>query len=574
MAERCNEYLGAGRAEPAIRVLIVGARHASENGVVRLLSKLVAANIDFVYAQGLYQGLSHGADGSLYAVLADISDNTGLGANDLATLATTYLHRPLLALDNRHRERTASRALQCGANGYLAHEYLSATELRTSLVDLCQYFQSTQQQAQESRYDDLTGLANERAFCRTLDTALKYNDPERPTIAVLALLFDKPAPLAQEADLAPNPLLTAIARRLERHLRETDLVARHSQGHFVILLRHLQDENDAVIVAEKLIEQMQPAFLADNQPRHVAINIGIAFPSVAHQSALELIEAAANAAYAARQQGPNHFLCHSNEQTAQTSLNLRSQLQQAMAQGQFCLLYQPLVDIRSDRIIAIEALLRWRIDPTTLLTPAQFMQHIDQSRHSTRMAHWVIDSACHQLAQWQQQGVDGAVISLNLSYKQFTDPALPSAIESALIKYALAPQRIMLEVSEAALRKHAGQSEEIIEQLKRLGVALVIDDFGAGGCSLHTLSNFKVDGIKIDGSLINTALHCDTSAALVDALISACHHLGLGVTAEAVENKDQFDYLKDRDCDSYQGFFFSQPLAAGELSSFFSPSMR
>ncbi len=549
----------------APNILVVGGRCSNENHMIEFLTKLVAVDLKYTYTQGLYHALSHKSDTSFNVILIDVSDGSGIDSRDLSRLVDTYAPCRIIAVDNRFNELSATSAREHGADDYLVHTSASKESIYDALTAPREPGKLSTQKAEVSRYDNLTGLANENLFYNTLEKALEHADLEQVSMAVLSIAtHNKPWLENEEKTLLPR-LSQAIARRLERKLRETDIIARRKDGNFILLLRHLNADTNSAIVAEKLIELLQAPYDLNGHISIIASNIGIALPSVRHCQASDLIDDADNALSLAQDLGPNHFVQHSRRPRAAETLNLRSRLHEAISQDQFRLMYQPQVDIKNGGIIAVEALLRWQLEPNQLLIPAQFMHHVEQSLHCTKVAHWVIDKACQQISEWQKTSQQTLPIAVNLSHKQFIDPSLVNTLENALLKYGSDAKLLRLEVNETTLRHDPKRSQDSLEQLNTLGIKVAIDDFGAGSCSLHTLSHFKVDQVKIDGSLVHSFLETATSMTTVDSLISTCHHLGIGITAEAVETPAQLDYLKQQDCDSYQGYLFSKPLTATAL---------
>ena len=490
-----------------------------------------------------------------------------MDCRNLAILVNTYHHCTIIAIDNKHNERSAANAVKHGAHGYLVHTTASKDAIYDSVTTTHQQSKLSRQQLNVSRYDDLTGLANEFTLLNTLTNAFEHTNFEQISMAVLSIaIHNKPQLEVNEKALLPR-LLPAISQRLTHNLRDTDRVARMNNGDFSILLQHLNADSDAAIVAEKLIELLQAPYHLGVHTITIAINIGIALPSNRHSHARDLINDADNALVSARNLGPNYFTQHTLRSRPAESLHLRSRLCEAISQDQFRLVYQPQVNIKNGKVIAVEALLRWQLEPDRILSPAQFMHHIEQSRHCSKVTHWVIDKVCQQIGEWQKKGYEQLPISVNLCHKQFIDPALVNTLENALLKHGSNAKQLRLEVSESTLRQDVKRSKETIQQLTQLGIQISIDDFGTGTRTLDTLHNFNVGQVKIDSSLVGSVLDTPAAMEMVDSLILTCHHLGIDIAAEAVETRAQLDYLKRKDCDSYQGFLFSKPIAADDLPS-------
>lgn len=565
MAMTVDRNTECSKPNPSQNILVVGGRCSSENHMIEFLTKLVAADLKYTYTQGLYHALSHKSGITFDVILVDISDGSGIDSRDLSILTDTYHQCAIIALDKTHANETADSAIKHGANEYLVHTTANKEQISALIDTTCQQNLAARQLAESSRYDDLTGLANETALLATLENTLEHVDFDQVSTALLAIKIDISQQVGSKNQKILSRLLPAISRRLEHNLRATDMVCRGKSGDFSVLLRHLNAETDSAIVAEKLIEALQTPYNFSEHLISISSNIGVALPSVRHSNAKQLIEDADNALTQAKKFGDNHFAYHSLRERPAESLNLRSRLNQALSQNQFRLVYQPQVDIKNGGVIAIEALLRWQLTPDNLLAPAQFMHHIEQSRHCSKVAHWVIDNVCQQISEWYLYGQDNLPVSINLSQKQFIDPTLVNTLENALLKHRTNPEQLRLEVNETTLRQNIKHSKDTLQQLKQLGIQVVIDDFGTSTRTLDTLHNFNVEQVKIDGSLIGSALGTPASMEMVDSLIVTCHHLGINIAAEAVETQDQLNYLKRKNCDSYQGYLFSKPVTANAL---------
>ncbi len=546
-------------------ILVVGNRCSNESRLIVLLTKLIALGFKYSFTQSLHQSLSHKADKTLSVVLVDVSKGSGIDARDLCVLIDNFTHCRVIAIDTEYNELTEKHVIEHGADDYFDHTTLSENQIYLKLSNNeakphLSYLPST-----VSRHDDLTGLASEAKLCHTVDIALEHADLEQRSLALLSISIDEKRADDELVSITSTQLITAIARRLERNLRETDMAARRNNGDFSIMLRHLNAETDVSIVAEKLMELLQHPYIVEGKIIKTVSNIGIALPNVRHAQAGDLIADADQALKNSKQLGGNQFSFFGKKTNSAEALHLRSRLQSALLHDQFCLVYQPQVGISDGKIVAVEALLRWQLEPNHLLTPAQFMHHVEQSLHNSKVAQWVIERCCHQISQWSEDKLDNILVSLNLSHKQFIDPNLIITLQSALLRYDIDPKSLRLEVNEITLRNDAAKSKTIIDQLRGLGIQLAIDNFGADIGSLNTLSNFPVDQVKIDSSLIHSALEKPASHAIIDSMITTCHQLGISITAEAVETKDQLDYLKQANCDSYQGNLYSKPLTPNAL---------
>jgi EAL domain-containing protein (putative c-di-GMP-specific phosphodiesterase class I) len=252
---------------------------------------------------------------------------------------------------------------------------------------------------------------------------------------------------------------------------------------------------------------------------------------------------------------------------AMPRLRMEVGLRQAVERDELFLVYQPKVDLRSGAVTGAEALIRWQHPEMGLISPAEFIPIAEESGLILPIGQWVLETACAQIRQWQDDGVGPQTIAVNVSPIQFFRSDVVGEVRHLLDKYRLDPRLLMIEITESTLMRDTDRAALMMHQLKALGIKLAIDDFGTGYSSLSALKRFPIDYLKIDQSFVANLTTDASDAAIAVAVISLAHSLGLRVIAEGVETPAQLEYLRGRDCDEMQGYFFSRPILAGQMAT-------
>jgi EAL domain-containing protein (putative c-di-GMP-specific phosphodiesterase class I) len=246
-------------------------------------------------------------------------------------------------------------------------------------------------------------------------------------------------------------------------------------------------------------------------------------------------------------------------------LRLEGFLRDAVERKEFVLHYQPQVDLRTGRIVGVEALIRWMHPHLGMLSPARFIRLAEETGLIVPIGDWVLHTACAQGKAWQQAGLGELRVAVNLSALQFGQPDFVQSIAAVLARTGLDPQYLEIEVTESLFMTDVDHAVGILHNLKTLGVTLSIDDFGTGYSSLSYLKRFPIDVLKIDQSFVHDITNAPNDAAIVESIISLAHNLRLHVIAEGVETEEQVAYLRRHGCDGMQGYFFSKPVPAEEF---------
>ncbi len=432
-------------------------------------------------------------------------------------------------------------------------------------------------------YDSLTELPNRRLFTQRLEQALARAGRHRSQLGLMFLDIDNFGSINDAVGHeGGDELLVAVARRLRDTLRKSDEVAmrslvrdrgaslaRYAGDDFTLVFEDLSHPEDVAIVAERLLDAFrEPLYLGDDAVE-ISLSAGVAvFPDDA-ESANDLMICAGQALRHASARGARQYYVFNDEmrRRAERQNALIRELPQAVRGRQFGLAYQPKLDLKSDRIVSFEALVRWRSPTLGAVSPAEFVPLLERSGQIVEVGRWILESACGQLRHWQQAGRPDLRVSVNVSARQLLMSDVVSAVSEVLEQTGLAPHTLTLEITESMVIDNLQDGRKLLEKLRALGVRLAIDDFGTGYSSLTYLQNLPVDCLKMDKSMIDTVLEAK-GAHVVRSTIALAHGLGLELIAEGVEDAAQMVALAGMDCDVLQGYYLSRPLDAESAHRF------
>jgi len=423
---------------------------------------------------------------------------------------------------------------------------------------------------QQANFDKLTGLPNRALALDRLVQAINSAERHRRALTLLFVDLDRFKYVNDTlGHRFGDELLLEAAQRLVGCVREEDTVARLGADEFLILLVNQHGADDATLVAKKIIDIIDRPFPIGGRELNVTASIGLTvFPNDG-RSAGDLLRNAEAAMHIAKQQGQNtyHFFTPGMNRRALERLDIETQLRHAIRRDEFELHYQPLINLDNGAVVGMEALLRWHNSELGNPGPDRFIPIAEETGLIIPIGEWLLQQACRQAACWQQQGHAPLRVAVNISSRQFVGGSVVHAVENALAESGLAPQLLELEITEGLLLGDAPQTRRALERLKKLGVRLSLDDFGTGYSSLGYLRRYTFDVLKIDRSFIHDLEAKPEAAALVKAIIAMAHSLGLEVIGEGVETQLQAEFIRSRECNLAQGYFYSKPLPAQQFSA-------
>ena len=420
-------------------------------------------------------------------------------------------------------------------------------------------------------HDSLTGLANRTLLSEKLEDALKMARRLNTKVAVMILDLDKFKPVNDlYGHASGDKLLKVVAERLLYCAREVDTVARLGGDEFAIVFTNIEDDNNIIHIADRIIDSIQQPADIDGNILQIGTSIGISFFPDDASTPVELIRMADVALYQAKDDGRRLFRLFDPQMDADTKTQkqIEIDLNKALENDELLLHYQPQIDAKTNRIIGAEALIRW-VHPTKgMISPYNFIPVAELCGLMIPIGQWVLNTACMAAKKWQDLGLDKIRISVNISARQFQADNFVDTIKEAIEYSSLDPHWLELEITEGMVIKNTDNVVLKLEQLKSLGVYLSIDDFGTGYSSLAYLKRFPVDQLKIDQSFIRNIHKDPDDAAITDAVIRLGHSLGLTVVGEGVETEEHVKILTEKGCDIFQGYFFCRPVAQNEFIEF------
>ena len=418
-------------------------------------------------------------------------------------------------------------------------------------------------------YDALTGLPNRALLRDRLSQALASARRRKDKVALLFLDLDRFKIVNDSLGHSVGDLLlNEVAARLKRFAREQDTVARLGGDEFLIVLTDVKDIPGAAIAAERLMDAMIAEFVVQGHRLMVSCSLGISiFPEHGADSET-LIKNADAAMYRAKDYGRNNFQFFTGDMNSEVveRLTLENSLRLALDKKELFLVYQPQMDIATGRITGLEALLRWQNPELGLVPPDKFIRIAENSGLIVPIGEWVLRTACSQARKWQDEGLLAVPVAVNVSAVQFRQESFRKLIGRVLRETGLAPQYLELELTESLLLSNADVTLSVLRELKAMGLKLAIDDFGTGYSSFSYLKHFPVSKLKIDRSFVRDVAVNPDDAAITTAIISMAKGLNLKVIAEGVEDEAQMSFLRARQCDEIQGYYFSKPLAPEEAA--------
>ncbi len=435
-------------------------------------------------------------------------------------------------------------------------------------ADISAIKQSEQQLEFMAHHDPLTHLPNRLLFNARLAHAVQRARRERTLVALLFLDLDR---FKTINDSLGHPvgdrLIQAVAERLQHTVREEDTVARLGGDEMTVIVEEIRHSRDVALMAQKLLDAFKRPFQLDGQEVFVTASMGISLFPADGEDVATLVKNADAAMYRAKEQGRNNYQFYTAELTAMAfeRLALESSLRRAMERDELELYYQPQVSLRRGCITGAEALVRWHHPEMGLVPPSRFIPIAEESGLIIPIGAWVLEQACRQARAWREAGYTALTVSVNLSARQFLQKELAETVAAILERTGADPASIELELTETTFSQNTEETLQTLWQLKELGVALAIDDFGIGYSSLSQLKRFPVDRLKIDQSFVRDIPRDADDAAISRAIIALGHSLQLKVIAEGVETLAQREFMQEAGCDLMQGYLFSPPVPAAHL---------
>jgi diguanylate cyclase (GGDEF)-like protein len=412
--------------------------------------------------------------------------------------------------------------------------------------------------------DVLTNLPNRAQFMEKLTEVLSRNCDKQLYHAVLFLDLDRFKMINDTmGHEIGDLLLKAVAERLKGCVKSADLVSRFGGDEFTVLLEDIDSFHVAAAVAEKICRTISKHYVFMGRELYISSSIGISLYPADGIDSVMLIKHADISMYRAKEHGNCYrFYEESMELSVSNKLRLENDLRRAVERNELVLYYQPQLDLKTNKIIGMEALVRWQHPELGLVPPLDFIPLAEETGLIEAIGEWVLYQACLQNKAWQQAGLPPITVAMNLSARQLDRESLESTVIAALSDSGLEPRYLELELTESIVMKNPEQTRDILESLRKIGILTSIDDFGTGYSSLSQLKHFPFDKLKIDKSFVDELTHNLDDAAIVSIIIAIARSFKLRVIAEGVETEEQLQHLQSSGCDEIQGYFFSRPVPA------------
>lgn len=434
------------------------------------------------------------------------------------------------------------------------------THLFGVLVDITDEKQMQDHLRYISTHDEITDLPNQQSLHETVDKLIN----EDQTFAILHLDLDRFNVINHSLGYQVGDMVIhQLAERLREIVPSTGYLARLNNNDFVMILQQYNGKEEVFELAQKTIQSIGKALMVKDYELHITTSVGISFYPEDGTNKLRLLENAYSALYHAKQQGSNNyqFYSFSRDISSYKKFLLEKDMRRAIVNEEFELYYQPQVEAATGRIKGAEALIRWNHRDWGMVPPNEFIPLAEENHLIHHISDWVIRKTCTQLWRWREAGYPLIPISINLSPIRLLKRGLVELVEGQLALYRIPASMLEIEITESSLLKNEIGVLKTLEELRKLGIKIAIDDFGTGYASLNYLHEFEADIIKIDQIFIQNITSANKKdAAIVSAVMHLAKEIGMQIVAEGVEEKAQYEFLKERNCDLIQGYYFSKPV--------------
>ena len=420
----------------------------------------------------------------------------------------------------------------------------------------------------QAHHDQLTGLPNRTLFIDRLKQLIKKNHRRATKVALLFIDLDRFKEINDSLGHdAGDQVLKILSKRLIAQIRDCDTLTRLGGDEFTIILDDIHDSDVVVNIIQKLLACTKEAIFINGQNLYVTLSIGISLFPDDGDTVEALLKNADAAMYKAKESGRNTYEFYTMEMTIKTveRVVMEANLRQAIHRNELYLNYQPQYDANNDRLIGMEALIRWKNRDLGLIPPDKFIPFAEETGLIVEIDRWVMDTSMKQFAQWYQEGLNPGTLSLNLAMKQLQNNDCVSFVKSLLTKYHFCENWLEFEITEGCIMKDPDAAIKTLDQIKALGISLAIDDFGTGYSSLSYLKRLPIDTLKIDRAFIMELPDNEEDEAITKAIIALAKSLNLNLIAEGVETVEQKNFLIEHGCDWIQGYYYARPLSNSDM---------
>jgi diguanylate cyclase (GGDEF)-like protein len=528
-------------------------------------------------ADTLAAGLAHieREEAAFDAVLLDLRLPDSDGLDGLRTIRNICPGVPIIVLTGLSDLSVATQALKNGASDYIEKGDLEARTLLRAIRYSIERKKHETELVRLARTDPLTGLLNRRAFFEQLEAALVQ--ARRSQLACAVLLFDIDR-FKEINDVfghkTGDDVLVEATKRLRQALRESDTIARIGGDEFAIVATNLKSAESAMEIAEKLVTTLNEITELNDVSVEISISVGISVFPMDDSSADVLVSHADLAMYKSKasKSGSISFFDARMDESVKARHALKRSMPHDIDAGRFYLLFQPIVDATSRRIVGAEGLARWRDPDDKVIAPADFIPIAEESGSIGNLGGRLLEEACDQIRGWSESHKGLVPISLNMSPIQCRDPGFGARLINTIERTGVSPKMINIEVTESAIFKNLDVIRRNLEMIRTYGVGVHIDDFGTGYSSLSVLRDLPLSALKIDRSFVRDLGTEAGTEMIVQAIVDLSRKLGFRTIAEGVETEAQAALLRDMGVDSLQGYYFSKPVPSAQLAGWLARS--
>jgi diguanylate cyclase (GGDEF)-like protein len=508
-------------------------------------------------------------------VLLDLNLPDGRGADCVAKIQEANSLVPIVVLSGQGDEDYAVEILNRGVQDYLVKWEGDGRAILRAIRYAIERKRAEVRVNFLARHDALTGIPNRQYLRDQLSQATSRALRGQRTMALLLLDLDRFKTVNETlGHEAGDMLLRAVVQRLTGSVREGDLIARLGGDEFAVLLEDIEGPLEVETVASNIVAAFQEPF--DVGGRHVSVtaSVGITVCPADAREPVALLNNADIAMYQAKDRGRNtfKFFTPTMHEEILSHHRFETDLKDAVARGQFQLLYQPQVRLADHKVDVVESVLQWNHPERGRLGPHDFMSVADEAGHVIPIGLWVIEEVCRQLKRWESAGVPLPRVAINVAPVHFHQPDFHDALRTILQSHSVDPALIELELPESSLIQDLDGARECLKALKSIGVRLAIDEFGAGYSCLKYLRQFPMDVLKIDRSFVSDVDTNRDAQVLCSAILSIAHRLSLDAVADGIESEGQVSFLTRNDCQYGQGSYFSAPIDADQTAALMAKS--
>jgi diguanylate cyclase (GGDEF)-like protein len=558
-----------GEEEHEVReVLLVEDNLIDAQLVRRLLRRVTGSYYRITHVRTVNDAILSAEELTPDVILADLNLPDSRGTQTVTSLQTSYPDIPLVIVSAWEDEAISLRSVKAGAQDYLVKGHIDGANLHRVIRYAVERKRTELELVRLAHYDQLTSLPNRTMLRERVEHALARAMRAGTGVATLVLDMDR---FKEINDMLGHEigdkLLIEVAQRIRASVRDQDTVARLGGDEFAVVLEGVSEAREVLPVIERIIDSLAEVTTIGGHEINSSTSVGIAMFPENGSNLSELLRAADLAMYQAKSSGRGRyqFFADAMQEEAQSRHALEWALRRAVERGEFQLVYQPQICLRTGMVIGVEALLRWMNPTRGLLTPYHFIAGLEEFGLINEVGEWVLQTACEQVRRWHAMDLEPMRIGVNVSAQQFEDPMLIDKIRGALKETKLPPEYLEIELTESCLMSDPGEAGALLRELREVGVRIAIDDFGTGYSSLTYLHDFPLNALKIDKNFVQSVESNDRGGPIANMIVGLGKNLGLDVIGEGVETEGQLEYLRNQGCDIAQGYLYARPEAPAEL---------